>query len=66
MATKVFGLLLIAFGAYLFKIGLKYEDSDSGHLMNIKLIGSAILLFIGGIALLLTSKSLCEIFGIFC
>ena len=66
MATKISGVLLIFIGIYLLKIGLKYEDGDSGHLMNIKLIGIAVLLFIGGVALCFTSKSLCEIFGILC
>lgn len=66
MATKVSGILLLALGIYIFRIGLKYDDSDSGHLMNVKLIGSAVLLVIGGIALIFTSKTMCEIIGIFC
>ncbi|GEM_PF-6181721 len=66
MATKVCGVLLIVFGVYIFRIGLKYDDSDSAHLMNVKLIGAAILLVIGGLALILTSKTMCEIIGVFC
>lgn len=66
MATKIWGVLLIVFGIYIFKLGVKYEDSDSGHLMNVKLIGTAILLIIGGVTLCFTSKSMCEIIGVFC
>lgn len=66
MATKISGVLLIVLGVYIFRIGLKYDDSDSGHLMNVKLIGSSVLLVIGGIALIFTSKTMCEIIGIFC
>lgn len=66
MATKITGILLILSGFYLFRLGLRYDDSDSGNLMNVKLIGSAVLLFIGGIALVFTSKSMCDIFGVFC
>lgn len=66
MATKIGGILLIILGIYLFKLGISYEDKDSFHLINVKLIGSSILLFIGGIVLMLTSSTMCEIFGVFC
>lgn len=66
MVTKIGGILLLVLGIYIFKIGLKYDDSNSGHLMNVKLIGSAVLLVIGGIALALTNKTMCEIFGVLC
>jgi len=66
MITKLIGLILTLGCIYLFRVGIKYDDSDSGHLMNIKLIGISILLFIGGLALCFTTKTPCEIFGIFC
>lgn len=52
MANKFLGVILILIGAYILKIGFRYNDSDSYYLMNVKLIGSSILLFIGGIALI--------------
>ena len=54
MITKICGILLITFGGYLFKLGLEYDDTDCYHMMNIRLIGAAFLLVIGGLALLFT------------
>lgn len=64
--TKLFGIILIIFGIYFFRTGLKYDDKLGYNLMNTKMIGVSILLFIGGVAFLFTSKSLCDILGIFC
>ncbi len=66
MGTKILGMLLFAVAVYLFQLGLKIEDSKLGHLNNIRLIGSAVLVFMFAVAFLATTKSLCEIFGIFC
>ena len=66
METKLLGLVLFITGIYLFKLGLKIDDFKGAHLMNIRLIGSALLLFVGGVALIVTEKKLCEIFGVFC
>ena len=55
MITNILGFLIILISLIFFKMGLTIDDSESGyHLMNINLIGIAILLFIGGIALLIT------------
>lgn len=37
MDNKLIGVILILFGAYILKIGLRYDDSDSYYLMNVKL-----------------------------
>lgn len=67
MTTNLLGLLIIMISFLLFRVGLRYKDSGYGaRLTNIRLIGAAALLFIGGIALVFTSKSMCEIFGVFC
>lgn len=63
---RLFGIILIIVGIYFFKTGLKYNDKLGYNLMNIKIVGVSILLFIGGLTLLFTSKSLCDILGIIC
>jgi len=42
MDIKLISVILILFGVYIFKIRLRYDDSDSYFLMNVKLIGSSI------------------------
>lgn len=66
MGTKILGILFFVLAMYLFKLGLKIDDSIGRHIMNVRLIGSAVLIFLLGLAFLLTTKSLCEVFGIFC
>ena len=66
MGTKILGMLLFAVAIYLFQRGLTIDDSQRGHLNNVRLIGSAVLVFMFAVAFLSTTKSLCEIFGIFC
>ena len=66
IVTKLFGIILIFIGIYFIKTGLKYDDKVGHNLMNIRMIGIAVLLFIGGIAIIFSSKSLCEILGFFC
>jgi hypothetical protein len=66
VVTKLFGVILVFIGIYFFKTGLKYDDKVGHNLMNNRMIGIAVLLFIGGSAIIFSSKSLCEIFGIFC
>ena len=62
VVTKIVGIILIGIGTYLFKLGCSYDDSDTYNLMNIRLIGIAVLCIIGGIAILLSSKTFGEIF----
>lgn len=65
--TKVAGILLIGISLWLFRMGIRFNDSGHGaRLTNVRLIGGAILLFIGGITLCFTTKTLCEIFGVLC
>ena len=67
METKLLGLILVLIGVFIIRTGLRYKDSGhGGRLTNINLIGSGLLLLLGGIVFFFTSKSLCEIFGIFC
>lgn len=64
VVTKIAGIILIGIGICLFKLGCSYDDSDTYNVMNIRLIGSAVLCIIGGIAILLSSRTFGEIFGI--
>lgn len=66
MGTKILGMLLFAVAVYLFQRGLTIDDSQRGHLRNIRLIGAAVLVFMLAVSSLSTTKSLCEVFGIFC
>lgn len=66
VVTKLFGVILIFIGIYIFKIGLTIDDKVGYKLMNIRIIGAAFLLFGAGMGLIFTSKSLCETLGIFC
>ena len=67
MATKILGALLIIAGIAVFLYGIKYKDDGYGaRATQVRMIGSAFLLFIGGAAFLITNKSLCEIFRLFC
>lgn len=67
MVVKAIGLLFIVLSILLFRKG--FSNNDSGHggnLTNVRLVGGALLLIIGGVALILSTKTMCEIFSVFC
>lgn len=65
--TKLFGALVILVSIYLVISGSRFKDTGHGaKLTNINLIGAGLILFILGIAFILTNRSLCEIFGVLC
>ncbi len=66
MGTKIFGIILFAFAIYLFRLGFRFDDRVFYYSTSIRKIGVAILALIGACSLLTTTKSLCELFGIFC
>jgi hypothetical protein len=64
---KLFGALVLLFSIKLIISGIKFKDTGHGaKLANINLIGAGLILFILGIAFILTDRSFCEIFGILC
>ncbi len=66
METKIVGLLMLFLGVYLFSLGLRIDDSECYHLLNVRLIGTAILLLMLGFVFLISDKTFCEIYGVFC
>ena len=66
MGIKILGIFIIVLAIYTLKIGLRFDDKELSYIPSIRLIGISTLLFIGGISLLCTSKTFCEVFGIFC
>lgn len=67
LITKLFGIFVIALSLYLIRCGLRWSDSGYGkYLSNITLIGSGLLLLILGVSLILTTKSICELFDLLC
>lgn len=63
---KLIGVLIIILGLFAFRLGIKYKDSGGTKISNVDLIGGAILLFVMGVGFLLSDKTLCEIFNVFC
>lgn len=52
--TQFGGLLLILISFLLIRAGIRFQDNGAaGYLTKIRLIGAGILIFIGGIALLI-------------
>ena len=48
------GIILILISFFLIRAGIRFQDKDAaGYLTKIRLIGGGVLIFIGGIALLI-------------
>lgn len=65
---NIIGVIIMIVSVCLFRWGLEYKGvSGAGqYINNVKIVGGAVLLFILGFALSLSSKSACEVFGVLC
>lgn len=65
--SNVLGMVLLGLSVWLFRAGIRYrDDSESGFVTNIQLIGSSLLLLIIAIGFLTSTKTICEILGVLC